>query len=406
MRFPYLKISTTVLLLCLFLTMRHVHAAPKDSNRDPKVESAVKTMLQRFSVPGAAVLIYRNGTLEEYVFGYSDLKKKIPVTTKTLFELGSVTKTFTGLLLAQEVLANKVRFGDELKTFQPPDIRYSPSIEPITLLELATHTASVPKDIKGLSYNAADTNQNRKNLTHFLQTWTAPHVPGTHALYSNLSYSLLGMTLATQQDKSVSKLMQQNIFVPLKMNDATLSISKGDENYGRYAQGYNAEGKPARTPAGGLLASSWALKASLEDMAGYLKAAVGDPKTPSALLAAMRMAQTGYVEIATESSAAQTGLGWQIIPFDKLLKSDFNAPPARKPTPRPVTKIVGPQFNGHSLIDKSGATNGFRAYIGVIPDQQIGVVILTNKFTYHGGAVRDLGRKLLINLTPSAAQFQ
>lgn len=387
-----LKNITLILLLCLFPTAGKTQTPQKD----PQVESAVKTFLQRFSVPGAAVLIYRNGKLDRYVFGYSDLHKKTPVTEKTLFEVGSVTKSFTGLLLAQQVRSGKARLNDEWKNFAPQD-HYSPSTDSMTLLELATYTASLPKDVRGLPYNAADTSAHQKNLTHFLQTWSAPYPAGSQMLYSNLSFSLLGMALAQNQNKSLAQLMQQDIFTPLKMQSATLTVAKGDKNYSNYAQGYNATGKPARTASGGLLSSSWALKASLDDMTGYLKAAVGDPEVSPALLADMRIAQTGYVQIPSARNGLQAGLGWFVIPFDKLSKDDFVSPAWRKPVPRPVEAITSPQFNAHSLIDKTGATNGFRAYIGVIPDQRAGVVILTNRFIYHGGALRDLGRTLLVN---------
>jgi beta-lactamase class C len=363
------------------------------------IKSKVDNYLQRFSVPGAAVLIYQNGKLDHYVFGYSDLHKKTPVTTHTLFELGSVTKTFTGLLLAQRVRAGEVRLNDVWTQFAPNKSTYSPSSKEITLLELATYTASLPKDVKGLPYNAANTALHRKNLEHFLQTWSAPYPVGTHLLYSNLSYSLLGMALAENENKSLADLMQRDIFTPLGMSDATLTIAKGDKNFYRYAQGYDASGKPARNASGGLLSSSWALKASVDDMTGYLKAAVGDSQIPPDLLAAMRLAQTGYFDIANAPNSMQAGLGWFIIPLAKLSQNDLDTPPARKPKPRPVKAIVAPKFQANSLIDKTGATNGFRAYVGVIPSQRAGIVILTNRFTYHGGALRDLGRTLLVEMT-------
>lgn len=388
-------------LCCLFPIKGHT----QPSSNDPAVENAVKDFLQRFSVPGAAVLIYKNGKLDQYVFGYADVKKKNPVTTKTLFEVGSVTKTFTGLLLAQQVRSGKVKLNEEWKNLMQED-SYSSSTDAMTLLELATYTAGLPKDVRGLPYNAADTAGHRKNLNHFLQTWAAPYPAGTQMLYSNLSYSLLGMALAEQQNKSLAQLMQQTIFEPLNMPSAALSVAKADRNYGLYAQGYDAKGQPARTPVGGLLSSSWALKASLNDMAGYLKAAVGDPSVPTSVLSAMQMAQTGYFQITSTNSEIQAGLGWFIIPSDKLLKSDFVWDSSRRPAPRPVEAIASPQFNGDSLIDKTGATNGFRAYIGVIPSERAGVVILTNKFIYHGGAVRDLGRNLLLDLTPLAEKLK
>ncbi len=388
----------TVLIAFWLIILPIIGNAQSISSNNLKLENSVKAYLRRLSVPGAAVLVYRDGKLEQYLFGYSDLQQNTPITADTLFELGSVTKSFTGLLLAQQVRAGKVRLNDKWAGFLPQSADYSSATKAITLLELATYTAGLPKDIKGLPYNAANKAEYQKILTQFLQNWS-PDSSNTQMLYSNLSFSLLGIALTRNTNQSLAHMMQSDIFIPLKMPSATLNLLKGDKNYARYAQGYDAKGQPARTADGGFLASSWALKASLADMEGYLKAAVGDPTIPPTILAAMRLAQTGFFRMPTTANKLQLGLGWFIIPLNQLSQSDLVTPAAKKPVPRPVESISAPQFNAHSLIDKTGATNGFRAYIGVIPDQHLGVVILTNKFTYHGGALRDLGRTLLVGMS-------
>ena len=134
-------------------------------------------------------------------------------------------------------------------------------------------------------------------------------------------------------------------------------------------------------------------------MSQYLKAALQLSETTPEIQEAVKLAQTAYYE--KDNGAKQIGLGWTITPLDKtgwpeLLK--VIPMTAHKRIPIPMSKISSPDYNPHALIEKTGATDGFRAYIGIIPEQRIGVVILTNRFIFDSYAIEHAGREMLYAL--------
>src|SRR3990167_6453279 len=98
------------------------------------VTSTMTTYMEKNHVPGAAVLLYVNGKPYAYYFGYADRDKKTPVTSDTIFEIGSVSKVMTTLLLAEAMKANKVHLSDPLTHY----------FSNVSLKNLATHTAGLP----------------------------------------------------------------------------------------------------------------------------------------------------------------------------------------------------------------------------------------------------------------------
>lgn len=384
-------------LLYLFcLSSTTAYAISNSNNLDNQVKKTINGVMHKYTIPGAAVLVYKDGQMHQYVFGVMNNKTKRPVNTKTIFELGSVTKTFSSLLLAEQVNAGTMHLDDSVTTYLDNADTDSASLQKITLLELATHTSALPYNAPNLSYNAALSPQNTKLLNTFLHTWIATYTPGTEVLYSNLGFSILGQALADHAGTSLLEVMQQGILRPLGMKNSYLSIPV--EVSKNYASGYTANGTPSRTPQGGLLAGSWAMKSTIEDMAQYLKAALIVDGMPDNIVSAMKIAQTGYFEVPSRNF--QIGLGWTITDLShvsqaELLKVIPVAP--RKKIPTPVTKITSPQYITHALIEKTGSTNGFRAYIAVIPDQKIGVVILSNRFIYDPHALQHAGLEILFN---------
>jgi beta-lactamase class C len=362
---------------------------------DEQINNSMHNLMHKYAISGAAVIFYKDGEVHQYLYGIMNNKTRIPVESNTIFEIGSITKTFTSLMLAQNINAGEMKLNDKLVEYLNNGNNDSASLKKITLLELATHTSGLPYNHPKIAYNASSSTQNSKLLNQFLHTWNAPYPSGTATLYSNLGFALLGIAIAEYEEDSLASLMQKSILQPLNMNSSYLTVP-GTKNH-FYAQGYNAKGIPARTPQGGLLAGSWAMKASVNDMAKYLQLALGLGNMPPSMVAAMKIAQSGYFEYSDKS---EIGLAWMIHPLDKVNKAELLkvlplAP--RKRSETYVSLIKNPEYNANALIEKTGATNGFRAYIGVIPDQKIGIVILVNKFIYDSNPIKHTGRQLLLN---------
>ncbi len=364
---------------------------------DSLIHKKVKLFMEDNGVPGSAVILYKNGEIRKYFFGYSNLEQKTPVSAHSIFELGSITKTFTGLLLAKKVHDKELQFDDSLVALLGgnPNL-YSPSITNISLLELATHTSGLPFNAPNLPYDATSSMQNVMRLHNFLQQWKSSYPPSKYMRYSNLGFSLLAMALANSEHMALSNLIEEDILVPLGMSDAGLALSV--KAHGLYCMGYTANNAPVQIIDMGSLGGSWAMKASPMDMEAYLKLAVMDARMPTDLLVAMKNAEQGYYQFV--GNEHQIGLGWSIIPLDNKKKYDdlVHAPIAHKRIPMSVERIDDPVFNGNALIDKTGATDGFRAYIGVIPNEHLGIVILTNKFIANSGALQNTARAILLHL--------
>ena len=185
------------------------------------------------------------------------------------------------------------------------------------------------------------------------------------------------------------------------MNSSLLSITNVQNK--PYAQGYTANNIPVRNSAAGLLGGSWAIKSSGEDMSRYLNAAIGNKRVPVTIAAAMKMAQTGYFQCSdNKMNQLELGLGWLITPLDKSTQyKKLLQAPAHYNLDKPLCKarkIKSPTYKEEALIDKQGATDGFRSYIAVMPSRKVGIVILTNKFTQNTGALQNLGRKILFKI--------
>lgn len=384
------------ILTRLFCLITFINTAPAETfilnSRDTQVTNIMHNLMQKYAIPGAAVLVYENGKMHKYSFGVMN-KNKVQVSSKTIFELGSVTKIFTSLLLAEQVISGNSKLGDKLANYLNDNNTISNEMKQINLLELATHTSGLPYNAPNLAYNASLSSQNKQLLNKFLHNWVAPYPAGTAKLYSNFGFALLGIGLANHIGKPLSEAIQQAILIPLRMPNSFFTIPHEASNL--YANGYTADGKLSRTPNGGMFAASWAMKSSADDMANYLCAAIGTSETTGNLSAAMKVAQSGYFQT---QNGNQLGLGWTIIPLAQaniqdLLKVKPVAP--RKKTPTSVIKIQFPQYIANALIEKTGATNGFRSYIGVIPNKKIGVVIMVNKFVYDANAIEQIGRQLI-----------
>ena len=369
--------------------------ASASSVNDQFIQRKMKNFMQRYHVSGATVTILNHGKLKTYVFGEAVPEKHIPVTENTIFELGSITKTFTGLLLAQRVLSGQTALTDPISPYL--ERPHSKSIGNITYLQLATHVSGLPFNAKKLSYNASSSFVNKLKLHYYLRKSVPQFSPSSQMLYSNFAYGILGRILAKQERTDLTQLMQRKILMPLNMKSAGLDINGNNQRY--LAQGYTAAGKPARYMNAGLFGGAWAMRASAKDMGQYLRAAAGDPSVPYAMQQAMHYSQIPYYALTYEDM--QFGLGWVVTPLNQknAVQKLIKKPEHYHFVPSSVRKIPNPRFNPHALIGKTGATDGFRAYIAVIPEKKAGIVVMTNRFTRSHGQLTSIANEILLRVS-------
>jgi beta-lactamase class C len=383
--------SKCSLIAGLCFIVSSLFAAPTSSppTLDSKITNIVQPWMQKRGIPGAVVEVYSNGVPSAYYFGYTNRDKTRKMTGTTVFEIGSITKIFTSLLLAQEVLQQQMTLDDPAASYIPQFRKKTNTpFWKITLRNLATHTGGLPFD----EPNSVKTN--RQALSYFSRWQTRARI-GQSWAYSNVGMGILGYILENKSHDSINTLYQRNILQPLNMTPLGTSIPKSYRQY--CAKGYNGAGTPMPPREYWVFPAAGAIKASGNDMQKFLRAALLSPGTPASLANAFKLTETPFAS----TGSTQQGLGWVIIPLQR--QGDTWVLPKKSdslgPIPSRQLSVAESQFNPDAIIEKTGTIDGFRSYIGLIPSSQSGVVLLTNRYPPRGDTIR-IGHKLLLAVSP------
>lgn len=352
------------------------------------VNDTMQSYLAAQAIPGAAVILIVDGKPEAHYFGVENLETKQPVTQDTIFELGSITKLMTTLLVAQEIDYAKIKLKEPITKYVPT---LPASFSGITVRQLATHTGGMP-------FYPPDDVKNRADFEKFAATFKPETAPDKLYTYSNVSIGLLGYALESVTHQNYNMLYRTKILSPLGMQPIALNVPAKLQAF--YAQGYDSAGKPAprvkETEEADLFPAAGGMKASAGDMAKFLSASIGLPGTPESIFYPLRLTQTAYLEM----NGVEQGLGWVIheINSKEKVKALLAGSEYIGLKTVPVTEVFAePVFNGDELIDKTGATPGFRSYIAVIPNKKTGIVILVNK-KIEGDSLMMVARDILFKV--------
>ncbi len=285
----------------------------------------------------------------------------------TIFEIGSITKVFTSLVLADMVSRREVALDDPAAKYLPEKVRMPErNGKSITLLDLSTHSSGLPplpSNFKMKNPRNPYADYEVDDLYQFLSSYELPRDPGSEVQYSNLGAGLLGHVLASRAGTDYESLIATRITKPLGMPDTGITLSSSVQQ--RMATGHTAMLAPAANWDFPSLAGAGALRSSANDMLTLLEAFLGYRE--SSLAPAMKT----VLEVRRPLGKASIGLGWFIFPTD-----------------------------GREVANHDGGTGGFCSFVGFDPKERIGVVVLSNAFTRSG--VVDIGIHLLNPKAPLA----
>jgi D-alanyl-D-alanine-carboxypeptidase/D-alanyl-D-alanine-endopeptidase len=299
------------------------------------------------------------------VIGYGALEKGDPRVPNgsTVFEIGSVTKVFTSLLLSDMVQRGQVALSDPVSKYLPASVKMPQrNGKQITLQDLATHTSGLPRlpaNLKPKDSANPYADYSVAQLYEFLSSYELTRDIGSQYEYSNLGGGLLGHVLALRAGMDYGALVRARITAPLDMKSTSITLSP--EMKAQLAIGYDDKLKPVANWDLPTLAGAGALRSTANDLLTFLAANLGYLKTPLA----PAMAAMLDVRRPSGSPGLDVALAWHI----------YSAPA------------------GGGIVWHNGGTGGYRSFIGYDPKTRTGVVVLANASTTKG--VDDIGLHLL-----------
>jgi beta-lactamase class C len=367
-----MKFGATNLLAAVFFaactTTAASHAADDTQSKvESTVGAALRPVMQKYGIPGMAVGVAVAGKTYLFNYGVVSTETRKPVTRDTLFELGSVSKTFTATLASYAQVGGYLSLSDKTSKYLP-FLRGS-KFGDVSLLELGTHTPG------GLPLQVPDNIQNNDQLMQYFKDWKPTYAPGTYRTYANPGIGMLGLITAKSMGQDFSALMEQRLFPALGVKNSYIDVPAA--RMADYAQGYTEEGTPIRMVAGPLAPEAYGIKATASDMIRFVEANMNLLKLDEKLQRAITATHTGYFQ----DGAMTQDLIWEQYAYPVTLKTLLEGNSAAMIfNATPVTAIKPPKEpQGDVWINKTGSTNGFGAYVAFIPGKKLGIVILANK---------------------------
>jgi beta-lactamase class C len=351
---------------CLLLASG-AEAADVESRIAAAVEKAVGAVIKENDVPGMAVGVAVAGQRFVFNYGLADRKKGTPVGDDTLFEIGSVSKTFTATLGGYAEAEGALSFSDAASEHMP-ELAGS-AFDRISLLDLGTYTAG------GLPLQFPDDVTDDTGIATYFRGWRPAYEPGTQRVYSNPSIGLFGHLAARSLGQPYADLMHGTLFPALGLENTYIRVP--DSEMQNYAFGYNKAGKPVRVNPGALDSQAYGVKTTASDLLRFVEVNMDPSALQTSLQQAIAATQDGYYRIGDTTQS----LGWELYAWPAkldVLLSGNSSDMALKP--HAATFLSPPeQPAGEVFVNKTGSTGGFGAYAAFVPTRGVGVVLLANR---------------------------
>lgn len=332
------------------------------------VDAAVQPVMKANDIPGLAVAISLKGEPHYFSYGLASKEDGRRVTPETLFEIGSVSKTFTATLAGYALAQDKIRLDDRASQHWPA--LQGSRFDGISLLDLATYTAG------GLPLQFPDSVQkDQAQIRDYYRQWQPTYAPGSQRRYSNPSIGLFGYLAARSLGQPFERLMEQQVFPALGLEQTYLDVPEAA--LAQYAQGYGKDDRPLRAGPGPLDAEGYGVKTSAADLLRFVDANLHPERLDRPWAQALDATHRGYYKVGDMTQ----GLGWEAYDWPislKRLQAGNSTPMALQP--HRIARLPAPQaLEGQRLLNKTGSTNGFGAYVAFVPGRDLGLVILANR---------------------------
>ncbi len=332
-------------LLCVVLLVAAPARSPAQSpDRAARIEQLCRPIVDAGLIPALAVGVFDRGTTATFGFGHLGDEATAAPDADTVFEIGSISKVFTGLLLADAVGRGTVALEDPVQKYLPADVVVpNDTGAPIRLVHLATHTSGLPRmptDFTPRDQVDPYADYDSAALLHSLTQVQLASTPGRRYAYSNLGAGLLGWILVRASGAAdYEHLLHERISAPLQLSATVLRLSSAQRV--RLAAPHDLDGDPAHTWAFDAIAGAGGIRSTVRDLLHFAAAQVDPGDGP--LAAAFRLSQQRHTALDVQS---QVGLGWH--------------------------------FGADDTRWHNGQTGGYHSFLGIDPARQQAVCVLGN----------------------------
>lgn len=310
------------------------------------IKQSIRQRIDNSYNAGIIVGIINPQGTQYYSYGKTILPDGQLPNENTIFEIGSVTKVFTALLLADMAEKALLNLQDPIEKFLPDHISApAKNGRSIKLIHLATHTSGLPRmpdNIESIILGNPYEDYTLKQMYKFLSNYQLPHDIGEKYEYSNYGMGLLGHLLARHSDRTFEQLIKQRITDNLGMSDTFITLTKKMKN--NFASGYCGDTKIDNWNFRSLQGAG-AMRSTANDMLTFLAANIGLQDSP--LRPAMDCTHKPHYQAKEEN--LKIGLSWRII-----------------------------TDNSRQIHWHNGGTGGYFSFIGMEKAAQTGIVVLTN----------------------------
>ena len=351
-------------------------------NEKQQIDSLVQPLVKEQNLAGVVVGVVDKDGSRVYSFGSSELQGEPDLDGETVFEIGSLSKVFTSLLMESLVQKGKTSWNTDINTHLSEPIQLLDSDNPITLLHLSTHSsglARLPLNLKPIDYLNPYKDYDATRLYAFLSSYRPSVSPGEVCEYSNLGAAILGHIAEKIENKSYDDLVGQYIFDPLKMSSTGVILSPSQQKMvcgysscdpQTFDSSFSSWGKfwlwftglfkektlyPVKHWDWDVLVGAGGIKSTADDLLLFLSHCAGIVSNSSSLQKALLSSQNIQKDLPQMKAGMLSGhmaKGW----------------------------IVSPQENG-DLYWHSGATYGGSSFMGFNKEQKKAVVVLANTYT-------------------------
>ena len=357
-----------------------------DDKIQPQVDRIILPLMEQQGIPGMAVAVVTNGGSEVFNYGVASKQTGKPVDDETLFEIGSISKTFTATLAAYAAERGKLKLSDPVATHMP-ELKGS-AVGDVAVLHLATHTPG------GMPLQFPPEVTNHAELLQYFKDWKPAHPQGTYRTYANPSVGLLGVIAARSMGRPFIDVMQSEIFPKLGLRKTFVNVPPEEED--NYAQGYTRSDQPARMSPGVLAGEAYGVKTTAADVARFVAIQMQMVDVSADMHAAIEETRRGYFKARKTTQA----LIWEQYDHPAKLADLIAGNSTRMSMePNAVTAIEPPlEPQQNVLVNKTGSTSGFGGYVVFVPAEKLGIVMLANK-NYPNEARVEAAFRIMAALT-------